>query len=364
VDLSVYRYGGAAVGHGVPLYDGADPQTGLPFTYPPFAAMLMVPAALLPMPRVVGLWTAAGVLALAAVLARVLREYDVPVPAARLAAGTGAALAAEPVWSNLSFGQVNLFLMAAILLGVLSPSRTLPGVLVGLAAGVKLTPLVFLVLLALTGRRREAAVGLATFAGTVLLGLVLLPRDAVEYWTSTVWDADRVGGVAYAGNQSVRGVMVRLVGGDPGTLLWLVVAGLLAGGVLLLAAAAWRRGDRPAAVCLGAVSMLLASPISWNHHWVWVVPATVVLWRLASGRERVVVLAAWLAVFCSHAIWWPPHEQDRELTWGLLDHAVGDAYVLAGLAFAGYWLVRSRAGSIRPATSPSAIRPPSVPGAV
>src|SRR4249920_3356334 len=65
-DLFVYRYGGRAVLDGLPLYETDDPVTGYPFTYPPFAAVTMVPLALLPMWLSAALWTGASVGAMAA----------------------------------------------------------------------------------------------------------------------------------------------------------------------------------------------------------------------------------------------------------------------------------------------------------
>ena len=141
---------------GLPASTSRDPVTGLPFTYPPFAAVVMVPLALLPAWLAAALWTGASVGALAAVVVVVRRALGRPAPGWLVALVTGGALALEPVWQNLAFGQVNLFLMLAVLVDLLRPERRWSGVLVGIAAGVKLTPLVFVVLLVLVGRRAAA----------------------------------------------------------------------------------------------------------------------------------------------------------------------------------------------------------------
>ena len=138
-----------------------------------------------------------------------------------------------------------------------------------------------MVFLVLVGRRAAAARAVAVFLATVVVGFLLVPASAADYWTHTVWDAGRVGGIEYVRNQSVNGVLTRLLGEEPSTALWFAVAAPLAGAVLLLAAAVWRRGDRDVAVLLAAGSMLLASPISWDHHWVWAAPALLVLVRRA-----------------------------------------------------------------------------------
>ncbi|GAB2872536.1 hypothetical protein GCM10027026_23890 [Myroides odoratimimus subsp. xuanwuensis] len=353
-DLAVYRFGGSEAlaglggwigwgpGAGPGLYVGADPATGLPFTYPPFAALLMVGVALLPAVVAAGLWAAASVLALAGVVRLFLAEgAPRPPRGAAVLTLTVAMLLLEPVWSGLSFGQVNLFLALAISLDLLRPDRRWAGVLVGVAAGIKLTPLVFVVLLVLVGRRAAAGRAVAAFAGTVVIGFALLPSAATSYWTDVLWDPGRVGGVAYAGNQSLLGALTRLLGHEPATLLWLAVAGLVSVAVLLVAAAWWRRGRRDLGVLLGAASMLLASPVSWSHHWVWAAPALIVLWRRASAT--VPALAAAIAVTLvatSACIWWPPHRSDQELAWSWPEQVVGNAYVWTALLLATYAAVR------------------------
>lgn len=346
-DLQVYRYGAETLGSG--LYDGRDPVTDLPFTYPPFAAVVMVPPAALPPLLLAALWTAANVAALLAVL-RLLLPRTRPDLVVALAAGC---LLLEPVWRSLALGQVNLLLMALVAYDVLRPDRRTAGLLIGIAAGIKLTPLVLVALLVLAGRRVPAVRALAAFTGTVALGLLVATRDAATYWTETLWDPARIGGLAFSGNQSLRGVLTRLLGHAPPTLLWLLVAGSVTGVLLVLAAVRWRRGEADLALVLGALAMLLASPVSWSHHWVWAAPAVVVLAR----RSRVVAVA-WGLLFVSVCTGWPPHGDDRELAWGPLEQLVGNAYVWAALLL-GAWI----AGSTRPRTSPSDSRPPVVEGA-
>jgi alpha-1,2-mannosyltransferase len=342
-DLSVYRYGGRAALDGLPLYAADDPVTGYPFTYPPFAAVAMVPLALLPVWASAALWTGASVAALAVVVAVTRRALGRPAPGWLVALVTGAAVALEPVWQNLTFGQVNTLLMCAVLVDLLGPDRRWSGVLVGIAAGLKLTPLVFVVLLVLVGRRSAAGRALVAFAGTVAVGFAAMPGAASSYWTHGLVDATRVGPPELAHNQSAYGALTRLLDGPPPTLVWLAVAAPLAGAVLLLAAQRWRTGDRVLGTCLGAVAMLVASPISWSHHWVWVVPVGLVLWE----RNRWAA-AAWVAVFVARPIVWPPYGRDREYAWGPTDHLVGNAYLLAALVLtlwaagsAGYARTRS-----------------------
>ncbi|WP_182481254.1 glycosyltransferase 87 family protein [Nocardioides immobilis] len=327
-DLHVYRYAGRTVLDGMSVYAADDPVTGLPFTYPPFAAVLMVPLALVPGWLAAGLWTGASAACVAATVVVVRRAHQLPTPGWLVASVALATIALEPVWQNLAFGQVNALLMLAVVVDLVRPERRWSGVLVGVVAGIKLTPLVFVVLLVLVGRRAAAGRAVLAFAATVAVGLVAVP-GASSYWTDGLLDARRVGPPALAHNQSAFGALTRLLDGPPPTWLWLAVAGPLALAVVVVGAACWRRGDRVLGTCLAAMAMLLASPIAWSHHWVWAIPVAVALWE----RSRWAA-AAWSAVFVSRPILWPPWGEGRELEWGVADHVAGNAYLLAALVLA------------------------------
>jgi alpha-1,2-mannosyltransferase len=337
-DLFVYVYGGRAVLDGLPVYESRDPVTGLHFTYPPFAAVVMVPLALLPTSLAAALWTGASVGALAAVVVVVSRALDRPAPGWLVALITCGALALEPVWQNLRFGQANVFLMLAVVVDLMRPARRWSGVLTGIVAGVKLTPLVFVVLLLLVGRRAAAGRAALAFAGTIAVGFIVMPGSATFYWADGgLLDARRVGPPALAHNQSVYGALTRLLDGPPPTWAWLAVAGPISLAVLLVGAAWWRRGERVLGTCLAALAMLLGSPISWSHHWVWAVPVALALWV----RNRWAA-AAWTAVFVARPVVWPPHSEGREYGWSPLDHVVGNAYLLAALVFSVWAAVTLR----------------------
>jgi alpha-1,2-mannosyltransferase len=346
-DLLVYEFGGQAALDGRPLYESREPANGLGFTYPPFAAVAMAPLALIPTQVAAALWTGASMGALAASLAISRRALGRPAPASLTAALALGALALQPVWQTFAFGQINLLVMLAILVELLRPERRFGGVLIGVAAGVKLTPLAFVVLLALVGRRREAGRAALVFAATVVVGFAAAPGSSAAYWTDGLLDASRVGPPALAHNQSVYGALTRLLDGTPSTALWLAVAAPVAVAALLAAAAWWRRGDRLLGVGLGAVAMLIASPVSWAHHWVWAAPIALLLWE----RSRWAAIA-WAAVFTARPMTWPSWGDGREYAWSPLDHVVGNAYLLAALALAVWstwtWLrlraVEARAG--------------------
>ena len=361
LDLAVYRFGGRSIVDGVPLYAGTDPATGYPFTYPPVAALLFIPVALLPEQIAIVVWIAAGVVALAVTLQIFLRVQRVSVSPLQLGGLVLLASGLYPVWETYVFGQVNLLLMCAICYDLLVLRGRWSGVPIGIAAGIKLTPLVFVVLLVLIGRRTAAVRAMAVFAATVLVGFVLVPSAATTYWTETVWDAGRVGGIEYVRNQSVLGTMTRLLGQEPSTALWLAFAAPVAGAVLVLAALAWRRGARDVAVCLAAGSMLLASPISWDHHWVWGAPALLVLAR----RAHPVVTVAWAFLLFVGCRFLTPGGEGRELAWPWWHQLLGNGYVwmllLTAAAVAvplwGHTRVGSRSEQVRhDASAPTSVR--------
>ena len=333
-DLEVYRHGGAAVLDRVSPYAADDPVYGYPFTYTPFAALVMAPLALLPGWLAAALWTGASAGCLAATAAMVRQSLGRPSSGVFVVVTCSLALAFEPIWQNYVFGQINLILMLALLIDVIRPDRRTAGILIGLAAGIKLTPLVFVVLLILIGRRAAATRAVITFVGTVLLGLAATP-GATAYWGERLVDPTRVGPPSLAHNQSVSGVLTRLLDGPPSTLLWMAVAGPVAVATVFAAAAWWRNGDRVLGAGLGALAMLLASPVSWSHHWVWAVPIALVLWE----RSRVAA-GFWAAVFVARPILWPPWGEKREYAWHWYDHLDGNAYVIAAVALIG-WLARS-----------------------
>ncbi|MGW5124217.1 glycosyltransferase 87 family protein [Streptomyces sp. NPDC004069] len=303
-DLRVY-YGAVNdwVHHGGRVYDYQVPGTAYGFTYPPFAALTMLPMALVgPNTAIAGalLLNLAAVAAVLWMLAgQELRRHG----------WFGWALAAcalallEPVRDTVSFGQVNLLLLALVLADgwLLSSGRgRWAGVGIGLAAAVKLTPAVFIGLLLLAGRRRAAAVATAVTVAATALAAWVAPDASRFYWTHAVWDTTRVGRLDYVSNQSLQGVLARLAApGEPSRAAWALAV------VLVLAVWAWRtrralRADdwRAAFALTGLVSCLI-SPITWVHHLVWLLPSFAVLVHARRLRTAAVLYG----LLCTSVVW-------------------------------------------------------------
>jgi len=343
IDLQVYRTGGQAWSEGIPLYGRTFPAPlhgpALPFTYPPLAAVLFAGLAALPWWVAVAFVTGTGLagLVLASRLVADRLTEDRTRAAVLAAAAVAIAPLLEPVRESVSFGQINLLLLGLVAADCLLPKTPWPrGLLIGLAAAVKLTPAVFVLFFIARRQWRPALVAAATFVAAGVAGLLLAPSDTREYWLGALLDPSRIGGLEFTSNQSVRGVLHRL-GLPPGieSLGWLGLSSAIAVLALIGVAALRRRGDDPAALLVTAAAALLISPVSWSHHWVWVAPGVLWLGALAWRRRSVplAALAAFLtAVFIAAPHWHMPYREGRELSWLWWQHVAGDAYFWCALA--------------------------------
>ena len=376
IDLDVYRVGGQVFRDGGELY-GELPQLAegahLPFTYPPLSAQIFSLLTFVPLPIASTLITLATIGVLALVVQLVLtRTCDRPtlqlwwITAAVMTVG----MWFGPVRETIGFGQVNVFLMALVLVDVIrGRGRWWGGTLTGLAMAIKLTPAVFLLYFVLRRDWRGLATAVVSALAFTGIGHLLTPNDSIRYWTFAIRDPGRIGGLAFASNQSVNGVVHRFgLEGTAASVAWFVVSCVIG---LVIAWAAWRLlragHEVAAAVVVGTVA-LFCSPVSWGHHWVWAVPAVVLalVWADRTGRsgggrdddndndddnddnlgdlnarvKHTSVQKLWLTVgvtgtviFLSTPQWWFPHRDDLELTWGPVAHLVGNAYLIWGAVF-------------------------------
>jgi alpha-1,2-mannosyltransferase len=329
-DLKVYRAGGASWLHGVPLYT-SDFPFWLPFTYPPVSAVMFGVLAVLPFAAAAFLLTVVGLVALSLSTYWAAPSAVVPVVAVALA------LVLEPVRTTLTFGQVNLLLMAMVACDCLLPRTRYPrGLLIGLAAAVKLTPAVFVLFFLARRQVQPAVTTVVTFAAATGAGMLFAPADSLRYWYTTIFDPDRIGGAAFATNQSLRGALTRLdLPAGLTQMVWIFLA-------VVVLAVVWRGARRSpdpvVALLVVAAGGLVVSPVSWSHHWVWIVPA---LAYFAVHSRRRVLLVGVAAVFTvGHRFL--PHARNRELEWTWWQHFVGDSYLLTALAFLTWAAVGAR----------------------
>ena len=275
-DLKVYLLGGEKVATHQPLYE-ADLLPGLPFTYPPFAGVVF---SWLTESTTLGVvWKALSVLVILLVV-RSTSKHAFLLTAVFV-------LWLSPVQGTLFFGQINLLLMGLVFLDFL-PRLRLPGIGIGLAAGIKLTPAFFVLLL--IQQRRWGAVFIAafTFLCTVATGFSEV-KDAKTFWTDAIFTPPRIGTDDNPGAQSIRQVLARA--GHDELWLWLTLCAL----VTALALVASRRAPAPLAASFIGMTACLVSPFSWYPHWVWILPMLAYVYQ----RWGAIVLALFMVPFAS-----------------------------------------------------------------
>jgi alpha-1,2-mannosyltransferase len=263
-DLGVYIGAVTGLREGTSLYDFISGNA--PFTYPPFAGLVFLPLTWVPIVALQLMWTLATIAAVLALARLISTRRNAPLLALVL-------MLSAPVSSDLKYGQVSVFLAVLIVADVLRESRW-QGVLIGLTAAIKLTPLIFIPLLWFGGRRRAAALATAVFVACATIAALILPKDSWRFWTSEVTDVSRLGYITSVGNQSLNGALLRSDVPAPVRS----VAVLMIGGLVVLLAL--RRSTRlahdgdwlSAAVLMGAAGIVF-SPVSWTHHQTWLVLA-------------------------------------------------------------------------------------------
>lgn len=205
-------------------------------------------------------------------------------------------IACEPVRATIWDGQVNLLLAALVMLDlIVLRTSTFRGILTGIAIAIKLTPAIFVLYLLLRRRFRAAALALATFGATVLIGWLVVPADSSQYWLHTLYNGSGIGDEAKASN--IRGALLRLMGDTPALVLWL----LLSAGTLVIGFAYAIKASESGheAYALGIVGIVgcLISPVTWTHHWVWCIPWLAGLYEVVRGRGRPAAVSFGVLVF-------------------------------------------------------------------
>jgi alpha-1,2-mannosyltransferase len=379
IDIDVYQMGGQAWLDGRPLYSGdvkfpTPIGLALPFTYPPLAAIVFAPFAWLHMPAASVAITVITLVLLIVSTLIVLTSVDV-WSASRVVPGPAwsrrlwlsvlivapATVWLEPITENFSFGQINVVLMTLVIADCMPRRTPWPrGLLLGVGIALKLTPAVFLLYFLLRRDRRAALTALASFAAASLVGFVLAWRDSWEYWTHTVLHTDRIGTASLNTDQNIAGALARLgLGEHERFLLW------VGGCLLVLAVTIWalrrvlRAGEPVLAVVCTALFGLVVSPVSWSHHWVWMLPAVVVA-AILGWRRRNIALAALSAAGVALMRWTPiellpQHHEAAAVWWRQL---AGMSYVwwaLAVIVTAGLTVSTQLSSSESPTPKPAPV---------
>lgn len=348
LDLHVYVDGAAQLPSGGLYsfrYSENTPEFPLPFTYPPFAALVFFPLSFLPFGLLAIAWQLGIVVALYAVVRicqRMLLGQGPASDSVRVREAllwTAVGIWTEPVRTTLDYGQINVYLVLLVMIAAASHRWWLGGALVGIAAGIKLTPAIAGLYFLARRRFGAAAFSAVVFFATVGISWLLIQEETRQYFEGYFGDASRIGPVASVWNQSLFGAVNRF--GAEGWSASAVWAALVAVCVLL-AFLAWRRlGSSDALGTLIVVQLLglLMSPVSWSHHWVWSVP--LVMWLVYGPfryeRAARLLAIAWAAVtlvgvpwvlsFAQPTIW--STVEPAPLAWVALVYVIGAIAVYA-----------------------------------
>jgi alpha-1,2-mannosyltransferase len=381
LDFSVYWYGGKILNDAGTspsnLYTLTIEWAGgpeLPFTYPPFAALLFSLLARLPQQQALSLFNWGSVAVAAWVAASGVRywsgktDWRSTFASARNRWGAAVFLLAVlnlgPWRETLAFGQINILLMGLMAADLLNRSprwqRSFPGngFLVGIAAGIKLTPLVFGLYYFMRRDWRGLGNMGAGFAATVLLGWLLRPTESLWFWFDILPDTSRIGGAGYVDNLSIKGALLHFgVPHDAVTLPWIVLNLLVVALCAVVVKLASDQGARLVAISATALAMLLISPVSWSHHWVWmaaVLPAFAWTLRETPRRYRTTrgIMAGVLGgsvlvfLFSPKTIGTALGAENLNLQTPGLWIMASSAGVFCALALLACWLVVLRRGSL------------------
>lgn len=371
MDSAVYQAGALAIVHGEPLYGSLHippPWVDLPFTYPPIAAILFLPLAPFPAHVVWGLMAGICALALGVTVRVSMRSLVANEPAEWLVnLAVVVPFGLQAVWSTVGLGQVNLLLMAMVMIDILAlRGSRFSGILTGIAASMKLTPLIFIPHLLITRRWADAGRATATFVVLQGFAWVVLPSDSLRFWTSAIMEGN--GNRTFeAANQSINGLVQRLTGEAPGALGLSLSLAAVCAGLMALLVHRLHNTEPLAALLVTAFSGLLISPVTWTHHWVWIVPLCLLLAHRAlqpNGWTARMLLVIVLVVYSVDFRLYVPIGNRRELAWTPEETIVGNSYLwaalLAGVVCVAFAL-RARRSPARPGLIPAPRKPEPLP---
>ena len=302
LDLQIYTNSARAWVSGGSLYDYRDPTFNLSATYPPIGPILFSTLTPFTADGREVLFTAISLLALFGCAWSIAGLATVD-PARRFEWSSWAFTAATvtiPVWLTLRQGQINLILWLLVLvdLDAMRRSSRWSGIGIGIATAIKLVPGLFLLWLAASKRWRPMTRAIGALSAATALGWALAPADSMTYWTSLLWESDRVGSVSDGRNNSALGVIARVV--EQGTIrtgAWVLILMAVLGIALIRSLRASRENDFLAVAAIVGCASAVVSPISWTHHLGFLLVALVAFWIQAkTSRAKIYCLVAWLVL--------------------------------------------------------------------
>ena len=339
LDFQVYRDAAKSLVHGGDTYDQRFTFAHLSFTYPPAALIVFGALTFAPVATGVSLWWILTSLALMAVVYLAVRTSTDLSPTSSMALAlvlSGAsALLLEPVRSNFDFGQINVFLMLLVALDTFVVGGRSRGVLVGVATAIKLTPLIYVMYYVLERKRSSVIRSVGTMVVITTIAWLALPRDSLLYWLHQAFSPGHKGDASVPANQSWYGLIDHFSGSlGVWTLpLWVGADFVTFAVGCYLVGRYLGQNRRVEAVVTLALCELLMSPISWTHHWSWIVLLPVVIvarwgrdWWVSSAMLAVLIVAV-VAPYHSHPYRWYLH--------GVREQIMGSSLLLSGAVLLG-----------------------------
>jgi alpha-1,2-mannosyltransferase len=312
LDLKVYRDAVNSWRSGKSPYLATFTRSRLAFTYPPFALLVLSPLTWASFPITQWLLWTASIAAATGSVVLVLRDRGVKITqrlwCKAFTWSCVSVIALEPVRSGVDYGQIELILMFIVVADLLMMPSPYRGVIIGIAAAVKLTPLVFIIVLIVSRDVKSVIRAVVSFLVWTALSWLLWPGSSRVYWFYDISHPARVGTIAYGGNQSWYAILHRPPFPASGSTLAWVLLSLLTLAVSTFVA--WRcvsAGQKAFAIVSVALAGLLISPISWTHHWTWVllIPPIIVRRRSPDVPQPVQMLLWGLIVLTiATPYWW------------------------------------------------------------
>jgi hypothetical protein len=300
--------------------------------HPPTSVLLAVPFAWMNYPMACLAWNLVSLILFVATLWLVVRQLGLRVTGWGLLTGYALLVFCHPLRAQVNEGQLNLVLLALIT-GAWAAERSnrpgLAGVLLGLATAIKLLPGFLLVYYAARGRWQVVLAGVAAFAVSTALTMLVVGVPAYSTYVFEVLPhLSELYSDAWI-NASLSGLWHKLFAAQSSLVRPLVESRALYftalavgdGFLLLVLLAATRRArtreELDLTFGLAVVAMLLVSPLTWVHYYVLLLVPVVLLWtRLGHlGNWQ------WLFLVSLVALWFPPPRLVHWLT-GLGDETL------------------------------------------